>query len=45
MWLKKEARIAQFANINYLPGTDSFTSPPNEVTEDRVEYTPRRKKS
>ena len=27
----KEAGIAPVANINQLPGTDSFTSPPKDV--------------
>ena len=31
MWLNEEARIAQVANINQLPGTNSFTSPPKYV--------------
>ena len=28
MWLNEETRIAQVANINQLPVTDGFTSPP-----------------
>ena len=31
MWLNEEDRISQVANINQLPGTDGFTSPPKEV--------------
>ena len=31
MWLNEEARIAQVANINQLPGTDGFTSPPKDA--------------
>ena len=31
MWLNEEARIAQVANINKLPGTDGFTSPPKDA--------------
>ena len=30
MWLNEEARIAQVANINQLPGTNGFTSPPKD---------------
>ena len=37
MWLNEEARIAQVANINQLPGTNGFTSP--------LKYTHRRKKA
>ena len=31
MWLNEEARIAQVANINQLPGTNGFTSPPKDA--------------
>ena len=31
MWLNEEARIAQVANINQLPGTHGFTSPPKDA--------------
>ena len=31
MWLNEEARIAQVTNINQLPGTNSFTSPPKDT--------------
>ena len=31
MWLKEEARIAQVANINQLPKTNGFTSPPKDA--------------
>ena len=31
MWLNEEARIAQVANINQLPVTNGFTSPPKDV--------------
>ena len=47
----KEAGIAQVANINQLPRTDGFTSPPNGADtqlpphfEGGAEYTHRRKK-
>ena len=48
MWLNEEARIA---NINQLPETDGFTSPPEGwddehllILEIRAECTQRRKK-
>ena len=31
MWLNEEATIAQVANINQLPGTDGFISPPKDA--------------
>ena len=31
MWLSEETRIAQVANINQLPWTDSFTSLPKDA--------------
>ena len=31
MWLNEETRIAEVANINQLPGTDGFTSPPKDA--------------
>ena len=31
MWLNKETRIAQVANINQLPGSNGFTSPPKDA--------------
>ena len=31
MWLNEETRIAQVANINQLPGTNSFTSSPKDA--------------
>ena len=31
IWLNEEARIAQVANINQLPGTNGFTSPPKDA--------------
>ena len=31
MWLNEEIRISQVANINQVPGTDGFTSPPKDA--------------
>ena len=31
MWLNEETRIAQVANINQLPVTNGFTSPPKDA--------------
>ena len=48
MWLNENSKVA---NINQLPGTDGFTSPPKDggdehllIFEGRAEYTHRRKK-
>ena len=37
MWFNEETRIAQVANINQLPGTDGFTSPPKDVMINRAD--------
>ena len=39
MWLTgKLEYVAQVANINKLPGTDSFTSPPKDAVTDTSSF-------
>ena len=38
MWLNEEARIAQVANINQLPGTNGFTSSPKDAAMNTASF-------